>query len=128
MRNYIALKGYEVILVPLYDKAEVIDFDALPNKFVLKTINGSQTNILCEEKQALKKEDTVKVISNWLMKRSSKLGREWSGNNIEPFCLYVIEVRLLENGIKFWIYDANFKIKYYTRLDSEVSNSNAIKP
>ena len=40
VREYLKEKGYEHILVKLYgkwDKAEDIDFDLLPNSFILKT-------------------------------------------------------------------------------------------
>src|SRR5690625_504758 len=55
VREYVTSKGLENILVPLYeayDDVKDIDIDTLPDKFVLKTNNGSgsHTNILCDDK------------------------------------------------------------------------------
>ncbi|WP_415654034.1 ATP-grasp fold amidoligase family protein, partial [Salinicoccus roseus] len=43
-RNYIKSKNLEEILIPLYgiyNNADEIDFDKLPNRFVIKLNNGS---------------------------------------------------------------------------------------
>ncbi len=53
-REYVREKGYEDILVKLYgkwDKAEDIDFDALPNSFILKTNHGCGEVIAVEDKR-----------------------------------------------------------------------------
>ena len=87
VREYIAQKGLEDILVPLYgvyENVEDIAFDVLPNKFVLKTTNGSHTNIICEDKERLDIEETKKLIHQWLNTRPVKMGREWAYYNIKP--------------------------------------------
>ncbi|WP_353894465.1 ATP-grasp fold amidoligase family protein [Proteinivorax hydrogeniformans] len=87
VREYVASKGYEEILIPLcgaYDCAEEIDFDKLPDEFVLKTTNGSHTNIICRNKKKLNIRDTVNTLNSWLKQKSVKLGREWAYYNIEP--------------------------------------------
>lgn len=159
VREYIISKGYENILVPLYgvyDRAEDIDFEKLPSKFVLKTTNGSHTNILCEDKNKLNIELTVKTLNEWLTKRSSKLGREWAYYDIQPriiceaylekdenndlidykffcfnghpFSLYVITERFLEDGIKLGIYDTKFNRLPYKRSDIRGLTTDAVKP
>ncbi|MCD4711904.1 MAG: carbonic anhydrase [Clostridiales bacterium] len=159
IRDYISQKGLEDILVPLYgayDKAEDIDFRQLPDKFVLKTNNGSHTNILCDNKEKLNKEETIKTLNQWLTKRSSKLGREWSYYDIEPkivcekyldkdenndlvdykfFCfngepfyLYVITERFLPGGAKLGLYDMDFKKLPYRRPDIALINKEVEKP
>lgn len=159
VREYISSKGHGDILVPLYgvyDKAEDIDFDKLPSRFVLKTTNGSHTNILCDDKSKLDKETTIKTLNTWLKKRSSKLGREWayydikpkiicekyldkdSNNDLidykffcfngEPFCLYVIVERFLKDGLKLGIYDTDFKKLPYRRADINGLTKDAVKP
>lgn len=89
VRDYVKKKGLEEILVPLYgayDNAEEIDFEALPDEFVIKTNNGagSNTNIICTDKTKLNKNEARKEINSWLMKRTLKAGREWVYYNIEP--------------------------------------------
>lgn len=87
VREYISQKGLEGILVPLYgvyESVEDINFDVLPDKFVLKTTNGSHTNIFCEDKEKLYITETKKLLHQWLNKRPVKAGREWAYYNIKP--------------------------------------------
>lgn len=159
VREYIISKGYKDILVPLYgvyDKAEEINFKELPNKFVLKTTNGSHTNILCENKNELNLEETRETLNRWVKKRSAKLGREWAYYDIKPkiiceeylekdrnddlidykffcfhgkaYCLYVIAERFFNTGIKLGIYDMDFKRLPYSRVDIEGLTKDIEKP
>lgn len=69
VRSHIEKKGYASKLVPLlgvWEKAEDIDWDALPNQFVLKCNHGCAYNIVCSNKAALDKEATVKQINEWM--------------------------------------------------------------
>lgn len=81
VREYIEKKGLSDILVKLYgvyDKAEDISFDTLPEKFVLKTSNGSGTNIICRNKGELSQSEIVKKVNNFLRQSSASAGREWA--------------------------------------------------
>ena len=56
VRNYITQKGYKDILVPLigkWDSVEDIDWNSLPNKFVMKMNNGSGDILICTDKSHL---------------------------------------------------------------------------
>ena len=83
VRDYVKSKGLENILNELYgvyDKPEEIDFDKLPNKFVLKTTDGSGGNniIVCEDKQKMNIKKTIKQIKEWQKNNIKKpAGREW---------------------------------------------------
>lgn len=69
VREYIKLKGYENILTPLlgaWDKAEDIDWNNLPNKFVLKCNHGCAYNIICENKESFDKKAASKQLNEWL--------------------------------------------------------------
>lgn len=62
VREYIIQKGYEDILVDLYgvwDQADEIDWDILPNKFVLKMNNGSGDITICQDKNNLDKSSII---------------------------------------------------------------------
>lgn len=59
----------ENLLVPLlgvWDTAEDIDFDALPNQFVLKCNHGCGYNIIVNDKSALDTIQTKKQLNQWL--------------------------------------------------------------
>lgn len=72
MRKYIAEwlgEGYLPILYGVWDHFNEIDFEVLPNQFVLKTNHGCNCNIICYEKNKLdfhwaerKIEDSLKSV------------------------------------------------------------------
>lgn len=81
VREYIKSKGLSDILVKLYgvyDRAEDILFDTLPEKFVLKTSNGSGTNIICRDKSKLSQKDMIEKVNYFLKQSSASAGREWA--------------------------------------------------
>ena len=56
VREYIQEKGYGDLLVPLigkWDKVEDIDWNSLPNQFVMKMNNGSGDALICKDKSQL---------------------------------------------------------------------------
>ncbi|WP_419893012.1 ATP-grasp fold amidoligase family protein [Oceanobacillus kimchii] len=146
VREYIISKGYEEILIPIYgvyNKADDINFNELPNKFVLKTSNGSRTNIICEDKSKLNIENTKKLIKDWLINRTTKAGREWPYYNIKPVIIceellkkdknndlvdykficfngkveyvFINAERYSDNVLRFGIYNKDFEQLPYTR-------------
>ena len=69
VRSQIERKGYGDKLVPIlgvWDKAEDIDWDLLPEKFVLKCNHGCAYNIVCSDKSTLNKKSTIKQLNEWL--------------------------------------------------------------
>lgn len=81
VREYIDSKGLSDILVTLYgayDKAEDIPFNSLPDKFVLKTSNGSGTNIICRDKSKLSRNKIIEKVNRFLKQSSASAGREWA--------------------------------------------------
>jgi len=69
VREYIEQKGFGDRLVPLcgvWDRAEDIDWDKLPDKFVLKCNHGCAYNIVVPDKSKLDKAATVKQLNAWL--------------------------------------------------------------
>ena len=69
VRGYIKKKGYEELLVRLlavWNKAEDIDWDTLPDKFVLKCTHGCAYNIICTDKSKLDKRKTCVQLNKWL--------------------------------------------------------------
>ena len=117
VRKYIKKMGYEDKLVPLlgvWDKAEDIDWDKLPDRFVLKCNHGCAYNIVVSDKSKLDKAATVKQLNEWLkedfgafnielhyskIKHHRITCEEFLGENItdykffcfngEPHCIYV---------------------------------------
>lgn len=87
VRAYVESKNMSNILIPIYgiyESEKEINFEKLPKSFVIKTTNGSRTNILCPDKELLSEEITKKKLNEWLNKRTNKAGREWPYYNIKP--------------------------------------------
>lgn len=88
VRNYIAKKignQYLNILYGVYEHVSEIDFSKFPNKFVLKAVHGSSTNIVVEDKKSLDISKTQKTLNNWLKHNQyKKVGFEWAYRDIKP--------------------------------------------
>ena len=87
VREYIKQKGLAHTLVPLlgaWADARDIDWDALPDRFVLKCNHGCAYNILCPDKAALDKEATVKQLNKWLKEDFGAFNLEWHYSEISP--------------------------------------------
>ncbi|MDT2808516.1 ATP-grasp fold amidoligase family protein [Vagococcus lutrae] len=98
VRKYIEKKNLDFILVDLYGayrSFEDIEFDNLPNEFVIKTTNGSQTNIIVKNKKSLDYSDVKNKLNEWLMRDQYIYGREWAYKGLEP--KIIIEELLVDN-------------------------------
>lgn len=100
VRKYILGKGLGGILNDLYgvyDRAEEIDFENLPQKFVIKTTDGGGGNtiIICTDKKALDIKSTIKRVNSWLNAKEVNAGREWAYTKIQKSRI-VVE-KFLEN-------------------------------
>lgn len=87
VREYIKEKIGEQYLIPLigvYERFEDINFEKLPNQFVLKCTHDSGSVILCKDKARLNVLDTKKRINKCLKRNFYYLGREWPYKNVKP--------------------------------------------
>lgn len=69
VRKYIEDKGYKDKLVPLIGSwlnANQIDWNQLPNQFVLKCNHGCAYNIICNDKSEADKTAIVKQLNAWM--------------------------------------------------------------
>lgn len=101
VREYIKSKNLDRILNDLYEvyeSPEEIELDKLPDKFVLKTNNGSGTNIICDNKEKLSREVILDKFKEFKKQTEVSAGREWVYKNIKPF---IIAERYLEESSCF---------------------------
>lgn len=68
----------------VYERVEDIDFDLLPDRFVLKATHGSGWNIICPDKRKIDWRLAKRKMSKWLKSDFSKVGREWQYHEIKP--------------------------------------------
>lgn len=113
IRNFVSNKGLSEHLVRLlgvYDNAEDINFDKLPNSFVLKSTDGGGGNnvILVHDKYSLDYCSLRKTLNSWLNIKDINAGREWAYTQIEKS--QIIAEELLINKVNPQAGIEDFKI------------------
>lgn len=84
VREYIESKGLKNILndcYGVYDRFDEIQFESLPNEFVIKATNGGggQNIIICNDKNAIDYAKIKQTVDGWLNNNPKKSwGREWA--------------------------------------------------
>ena len=90
VREYVKNKGLEHILVPLlgkYDSIDQVDFNALPQAFILKTTHGGGgLNVaVCTDKSKLDiNELKTKLQCSSAPVKPNTMGREWAYYGLKP--------------------------------------------
>lgn len=88
VRKYIAEKLGEEYLIPclgVWDNADDIDFDKLPEQFVLKCNHNSGKGMcICKDKSKLNIKKVRKELNKGLKEKYFYHGREWPYKNIKP--------------------------------------------
>lgn len=86
-KKYVAnIIGEEYIIPTLgiYNSFDEIDFDELPEKFVMKPTHTSGNVYICKNKEAINYKKLKKEVEKWLNNNYYKLGREWPYKNVKP--------------------------------------------
>lgn len=84
---YVAEKIGDRYIIPtigVWDKFEDIDFDLLPEKFVLKTTHDSGGVVIVKDKSKLDVESAKKKIERSLKRNYFWSNREWPYKNVKP--------------------------------------------
>jgi hypothetical protein len=87
VKNFIKEKIGEQYLIPLlgvWDHFDKIDFEKLPDKFVLKTNHDSGTVVVCSNKAEFNLSEARKKIQTALSKNYFYKSREYPYKNIKP--------------------------------------------
>ena len=90
VRNYIENKigkEYLIKLYGVYKNVEEIDFNKLPNKFVLKLNNGSGCNLIVKDKKNLMINETKQILNEWLKSNFYMVNREKQYKNVEQLII-----------------------------------------
>lgn len=116
VREYIEKCGYSGILNELYyqwEKVEDIDWDVLPDRFVLKCNHGWAYNVICEDKKLLNRKEIEKLLKKWLKTNFWREKAEVNYRDVKP-C--IICEKFLQEGsselIDYKIYCFNGNPEY----------------
>ncbi len=86
-KNYVADIIGENYIIPtlgIYDKFEEINFEKLPNQFVIKCTHDSGGLVIVKDKSKLDVNAARKKINKSLKKNYYYAGREWPYKNVKP--------------------------------------------
>ena len=86
-KKYVAdIIGEEYIIptIAVYDRVEDIDFDKLPDQFVMKCTHDSGGLVICKDKSKLDKDGALKTLNHFLHRRYYYQNREWPYKNVKP--------------------------------------------
>ncbi len=115
VKKYVAdVIGEEYIIPTLgvWDKADDINFDKLPNQFVLKCTHDSGSFIICTDKCKLNYQNTRNKLNSCLRNNSYWGTREWPYKKVKP---RIIAEKYMEDetgelrDFKFFCFDGKMK-------------------
>ena len=116
VKDYIAEKLGPEYVVPViggpWDSADEIDFDALPDQFVLKCTHDSGGVVICKDKSAFDREAAKAKLAKSLGRNFYWAAREWPYKNVKP---RVFAERYLEDesgelrDYKFFTFDGTVR-------------------
>ena len=118
VRDYVKEKIGEEYLIPLlgvWDSPDEIDFDKLPEQFVLKVNWGSGQNIIVKDKSKLDIEEAKAKLREWLKPHSNHyyFGFEWCYKNIQPKIIAEKYIEQMNGDLydyKFFCFNGKAKI------------------
>lgn len=120
VKDYVKEKLGEEVVIPTigtWDRAEDIDFDALPNQFVLKTNHsgGSLGVVICKDKAALDIAKARKRLNHSLKINLYPSTKEWPYDGVKPQILaekYVGDTSSQLEEYKFWCFNGKVEIVF----------------
>lgn len=130
VKKIVAEKIGAEYVVPNYgvwDRFEDIDFDKLPDQFVLKTTGDSSGVIICKDKKSFDRDSAAKKIKHSITRNWYYRTREWPYKDIKP---RIIADRLLDEhtgrelqDYKFWCFNGVPKVMYVTNKGKNIAEN-----
>ena len=74
--------GAKIPTIAVYDKVSDIDYDKLPNRFVMKCTHDSGSVVVCSDKKKLNIESANAILNKGMAQDYYILGREWPYRNV----------------------------------------------
>ena len=108
VRNYIKRCGCDELLnevIGVYNSVEEINFEDLPNKFVLKCNHAAGYNIICKDKNTLDIVQTKRKLKKWL---NDDYWKQYAEVNYKNIPKKIICEKYLENKNKTDLEDYKF--------------------
>lgn len=123
VRDYIKEKigeEYLIKLLGVYESVDEIEYNKLPNKFVLKCNHDSGSVIICKDKSTFNKEEANKKLKYFLKRNFYIISREWQYKNIKPLIIceeFLEENEKSPNDYKFHIFNNSKGYNMFIQCD-----------
>lgn len=75
---------YVIPMLGVWETAKDIDFEVLPEQFVLKTTHDSGALVICKDKSKLDVNAARKQLDHFMKRRYYDCNREWPYKNVKP--------------------------------------------
>lgn len=154
VKKYIVKKLGEEYVIPtlgVYETFDEIDFEKLPQQFVLKCTHDSGSIVICKDKNQFDKEEARDILESGLQINYYWLGREWPYKNVqrriiaekymapsrnmtdykfmcfhgEPKMVFTCTERFEQDGLKVTFFDMDWKKlnfeRYYPASAKEIA-------
>lgn len=106
-------KQYIIPTLGVYNEFDEINFEKLPNKFVIKCTHDSGGLVICNDKEKLDTDYARKKITKSLKTNYYPLGREWPYKEVKPRIIvekYMIDSKSKElRDYKFFCFNGKVK-------------------
>lgn len=142
VKAYVAEKIGKEYIIPtlgLWDSFDKVDFDALPEKFVLKCTHDSGGVVICKDKSEFDRKAAKRKLNKCLHRNYYWGGREWPYKDVKPRilaeeylddascdykimcfngeakCSFVCSERFSGDGLKVTFFDRNWNKMHFER-------------
>lgn len=118
VRNYVEEKigaKYLNEIYGVYYKPEEVDFNKLPDRFVIKAVHSSSHNLICKDKSKLNVKKSQRLFKKWLnTNQYYRTGQEWAYKDVTP--KLIAEKFIEQEGqgslVDYKFYCFNGKVKF----------------
>lgn len=110
---------YIIPTIGVWDNFDEINFDKLPQKFVIKCTHDSGSIIICKDKDAFDKKKAKRKIEKSLKRNYYSISKEWPYKNVKPRIIiepYIEDKKDRElRDYKFFTFNGVPKVLYITK-------------
>lgn len=114
VKNIIGEK-YIIPTLGVWDSFDMIDFNKLPNQFILKCTHDSESFVICHNKKHFNIDEAKKIISEGMKYNFFYIGREYPYKNIKP--RVIVEKYMKDSSTKelrdYKFFCFNGKVKFF---------------
>lgn len=108
-------ENYIIPTLGIWDRVEEIEWDKLPQQFVIKCTHDSGSTIICKDKDQFDVNEAIRKLEYGLKRNFYWIGREWPYKHVKP---RILAEKYMEDSVgelvdyKFLCYDGVFRYAF----------------